>query len=205
LNTLYKRKLAKIFKKLNNIASEGSDNIIEYYKYIDELIQKGDYSAFEEVITLKFDIDISRFNTVVDFRDLVWDRICFKTNSKLINRIQSLYKKNGIYQQANNIFKEEDIDPGSNQPIQPIGQINESDISTNDFNFLLKNKMYARLIGERIIELEVIKDGISYKIPNDDIQWDNSLNYDNNILRLYEYAVEILLGESTTTTTTLQF
>jgi len=205
LDNLYKRKLDKIFKKLNNLASEGKDNIIEYYKYVDEIIQKGDYSAFENLIYLKYNIDLSKFDTVESYRDMIWQRICFNVNTKLSIAIQSLYKKNGLYQQANNIFKEEEEDPDSNQPIPPIGQINESEISSGNFDYFLKNNMYARLIGERIIELEVIKDGISYKIPNEEIMWNNSLNYNNNVIKFYEHAIEILLGESTTTTTTLQF
>jgi len=47
---LYKRKLEKIYKQIEKITSIGSDNKLEYYKYVDEIIQKGDYSFFEQVL-----------------------------------------------------------------------------------------------------------------------------------------------------------
>jgi len=192
LDTLYRRKLKKIYNKLENIASLGSDNILEFYKYIEEIIEKGDYGVFSEVINLYYDIDLSRFNDVKSFRDIVWGRICIKTSPKLSTRIQNLYKKNGLYQQSNSIYRESDSVSNSNEAISPIGQINEYEIYSDDVNYLIKNKMYSNLIGERIIELEIIKNGITYKLPNTDIEWDNTLSYDNNVFKLYTNAIKIL-------------
>ena len=33
---LYKRKLEKIYKRIDSIATKGRDNALEYYKYIDD-------------------------------------------------------------------------------------------------------------------------------------------------------------------------
>ena len=49
---LYTRKLEKIFNKLDQIASKGRDNKLEYTKYIDELIEKGDFVAFQEMLSI---------------------------------------------------------------------------------------------------------------------------------------------------------
>ena len=184
--------MKKIYNKLENIASLGSDNILEFYKYIEEIIEKGDYGVFSEVINLYYDIDLSRFNDVKSFRDIVWERICIKTSPKLSTRIQNLYKKNGLYQQSNSIYRESDSVSNSNEAISPIGQINEYEIYSDDVNYLIKNKMYSNLIGERIIELEIIKNGITYKLPNTDIEWDNTLSYNNNVFKLYTNAIKIL-------------
>jgi len=60
MENLYRRKLNKIYNKINNLALKGRDNQIEYLNYIDELIDKGDYSAFEEVMFVYYDFDINK-------------------------------------------------------------------------------------------------------------------------------------------------
>jgi hypothetical protein len=190
MNSLHRRKINKIYKKIDSLSSKGKDNILEYYKYINELIEKGDYSSFEEVINLYYGVDISIFQTVDDFRDIVWDEICLQTKLPILVRISNLYKSNGLYQQSTYIFKQEDYEIDSDGRILPIGQIIESEKNTNDFDFLVKNKMYARLIGERITFLEVIKNDLSIIIDD----YDFNLNPDQNQFNQYKMAIDYLLN-----------
>ena len=47
-----RKKLEKIYNQIDKIATKGKDNILEYTRYIDELIVKGDYSNFEGVLRM---------------------------------------------------------------------------------------------------------------------------------------------------------
>jgi hypothetical protein len=190
MNSLYKRKINKIYKKLDSLSSKGKDNILEYYKYINEIIEKKDYSVFEEVINLYYGIDLSKYSNVIEFRDKLWNEICLQTRLPILVRISKLYNSNGIYQQSTYIFKQENYEIDSDGRILPIGQIIESERNTNDFNYLLKNKMYARLIGERITFLEVIKNDVSIIIDD----YDFNLNHDQNQFNQYKMAIDYLLN-----------
>lgn len=191
MNPLYKKKVNKIYKKINSLSSKGKDNILEYYKYLNEIIEKGDYSVLEEVINLYYGIDISKYTTVSDFKDLVWNEICLNTNLPILVRISKLYKERGIYQQSNFIFKEKDYKLDEDGKIIPIGKIVESEKNTNEYNYLIKNKMYSRLIGERITFLEVTDSEGVTKIIDD---YDFNLNPDQNQFIQYQMAVDFLLN-----------
>lgn len=191
MSTLYKRKLNKISKKLDSISSKGKDNILEYYKYINELVDKGDYAVLEEVINLYYKIDISKYATIQDFRDLVWNEICLQTNLPILVRISKLYKSKNLYQLSNYIYKEKNYEKNVSGGVVALGQINENERFTNDVDFLIKNKMYARLIGERIPFLEVIDiNGVSTIIED----YDFNLNPEQNQFIQYQMAVDILLN-----------
>jgi hypothetical protein len=191
MNSLYKRKLNKIYKKLDSLSSKGKDNILEYYKYLNELVEKGDYSSLEEVVNLYYNMDVSKYPTIQDFRDKLWDEICLQTNLPILVRISKLYKSKGVYQLSNYIFKENNYEIDSSGNIIPEGEIFESEKSTNDIDYLIKNKMYARLIGERVPFLEVIdKNGVSLIID----EYDFNLNPDQNQFNQYKKALDFLLN-----------
>jgi hypothetical protein len=191
MNSLYKRKLNKIYKKLDSLSSKGKDNILEYYKYLNELVEKGDYSSLEEVVNLYYNMDVSKYPTIQDFRDKLWDEICLQTNLPILVRISKLYKSKGVYQLSNYIFKENNYEIDSSGNIIPEGRIFESEKSTNDIDYLIKNKMYARLIGERVPFLEVIdKNDVSLIID----EYDFNLNPDQNQFNQYKKALDFLLN-----------
>ena len=48
--TLYEKKLSKIQLKIEKLTLKGKSNYIEYSKLIDELVEKGDYSPFQECL-----------------------------------------------------------------------------------------------------------------------------------------------------------
>jgi hypothetical protein len=191
MNSLYKKKLNKIYKKLDSLSSKGKDNILEYYKYLNELVEKGDYSVLEEVLNLYYNIDINKYPTIQDFRDIVWNEICLQTNLPILVRISKLYKSKNLYQLSNYIFKENNYDIDVNGNIIPEGTITEGEKSTDDIDYLVKNKMYARLIGERIPYLEVTnKEGLSILIDD----YDFNLNPDQNQFNQYKMAVDFILN-----------
>ena len=106
MTNLYARKLEKIFNKVGQIASKGRDNKIEYTKYIDELIEKGDFVSFQEMLLIFYQIDTIDTGDVSDIKSKTWNEICFQTKSTFLQKLSKLYKQKKVYQQSFNIYSE---------------------------------------------------------------------------------------------------
>lgn len=104
MDKLYRKKLEKIFNKVDKIASKGKDQVIEYYRYIDELINKGDYGAFEQMLYYFYEIDITQFQNVEDVKKGTWNEITFQTTTPFLKKLSRLYKQRGVYQDSYNIY-----------------------------------------------------------------------------------------------------
>jgi hypothetical protein len=102
----YKRRLHKIYDKVNKIATIGRDNEIEYYKYIDEVINKGDWSVFEEMLNIYYNIRIINNPSVDVVKKNTWVDICLQTKSNFLQRLTKYYKIKEIYQQGTDIFSD---------------------------------------------------------------------------------------------------
>lgn len=293
MNNLYRKKLEKIFNQVAKLAAKGKDNYIEYHKYIDEIINKGDYASFEEMLYIFYQIDIIDSRYVSDIRRSTWDEICFQTTSPFLVKLSKLYKQRNIFQQSFEIYSSDnnttqtllsnpfsatfsetgltpsilisrvndvfnlslydsttyqveiytttwDNGPTQSELIQRIeatqsfyqtqiptshgrdylittsqrdeypnatnysiynyhlsvskdpllGQIFEVDAYSRDTKYLMQNKQYARLIGERKTYLEVVKRGITGSAI---IEYDNpAYSEDQNLLYRYTLALNIL-------------
>lgn len=180
---LYKRKLNKIKKKIDSIAKVGMDNFLEYYKYIDELINKGDYSDFQQVLELEYKIDTHEYRSILEMREDTYKMIVEQTKSDFMQKLSQFYKKSGVYQQGFDIYL--DING------QIIGSIKEFDIKSNDFEYYVKNKQFSRLIGETIRVLEVTNSiGESYREDFQNPQWSEEQNF----LERYKRAINFILS-----------
>lgn len=107
MTNLYAKKLEKIFNKVDKTASKGRDNKLEYTQYIDELINKGDYSAFQEMLYVFYEIDTYEMRDVAELKNKTWDEICFQTKATFLTKLSKLYKNKGVYQQSYNIYTED--------------------------------------------------------------------------------------------------
>ena len=180
---LYKRKLNKIKRKIDSIAKIGMDNILEYYKYIDELINKGDYSDFQQVLELEYKIDTHEYRSILEMREDSYKMIVEQTKSDFLQKITKLYKDNGVYQQGFDIYSDE---TGS-----IIGSIKEITEKTNFFDYYSKNKQYARLIGEYVTFLEVSKvNNNSYLEDYNNPEWTEK----QNLFERYKRAINFIVS-----------
>lgn len=104
MTNFYAKKLEKIFNKVDKLANKGRDNKLEYTKYIDDLINKGDYSAFQEMLLIFYEIDTYNMRDIAEVKSKTWDEICFQTKATFLTKLSKLYKKKGVYQQSYNIY-----------------------------------------------------------------------------------------------------
>lgn len=181
---MYRKKLDKIYGKIEKISSKGRDNQIEYFKYIDDLIEKGDYSAFEEVLLIYYKFDTTRERDVDSYKVRSWMSICEQTKPSFLTKLSKLYKTKGIYQSSFDIY----IDENS----KLLGQIIEKEILNEDSEYYLKNRQYARIMGAIRTHLEVIRESDSSKILID--EEDLSISEENNLLNRYKAAIDYLLS-----------
>jgi hypothetical protein len=104
MNNLYRKKLEKIFTKIDEHASKGKDNFFEYYKYIDELIDKGDYPVFKEVLYLFYNINVNNAQDVGVVKTVTWREILIQTKSPFLNKLKKIYDDAQVYQISYDIF-----------------------------------------------------------------------------------------------------
>ena len=106
MTNLYAKKLEKIYNKIGQLASVGRDNRLQYFQYVDELIEKGDFAIYQESLILFFQLDTLNVSSVEDIKSKTWNEICFQTKSSFLQKLSKLYKQKQVYQQSYNIYSD---------------------------------------------------------------------------------------------------
>jgi hypothetical protein len=180
--SVYRKKVEKVYRKIDTLALVGYDNKIEYFNYIDELINNGNYSYLEEALLYYYNYDIHDKRSVNSYKDESWDVICSKTTTNHLIQIANLYKSKSIYQISYGVY---DINN------QFLGEIYEKEVNSENYEYYLKNKNYARLIGEFRTYLLIKKPNMEDLLID---QTDTSKSEDQNLFERYKLAVDYLLN-----------
>lgn len=178
------RLLTKIYNKINKLALFSS-NEVEFYKYLNEIISKGQYYLFVEVMIRYYNLDISQKSNISEFKKEIWVEICFQTDSDFASRLNTLYNTNGVYQLARDIY--------SDSTNLKIGEIIETEVISPSYGHYIKNKMFSKLTGLINTYLKVIKVGDEDNPLLIADQYDEVNNNRNLIIR-YELAITYLLS-----------
>ena len=187
MSSATRKHLEKIYNKIDAIAKKGKDNVFEYYKYIDELINKGQYGEFEQSMFYYYGIDILQYLGVDEVKKNTWKDILFQTNTQFATKVKKMYDARNVYQMASNMY----TTSGTSSSVL-IGQITEVYEYSEDSKYLIQNKEFAKLMDSRKVFLDVLKTG---SLTASRIDTDNpSLSYDQNLLNRYYEAVTILLS-----------
>ena len=101
-----KKKIEKIFNKIDKLATKGKDQIQEYYKLIDEIIDKGEYSYLEQCLSKFYEIEATSFSNVGDIKTKTWNDILFLTNTSFSKKLKKLYDSKNVYQIAFDIHSD---------------------------------------------------------------------------------------------------
>lgn len=156
------KKLNKIYKRIDNIASKGKDNIIEYYKLVDEFIEKGYYEDFLQCLYYYYNIETKIYTTSYDVKHKTWNSILFNTNTSLSKKINKLYKSENVYQIGYDIF-----DVNTNVS---IGKIEEKDMYDQDVKYYIQNKEFSKLKKTRTYYLKLNKNNYDYYVLSNEWQ-----------------------------------
>ena len=87
---LYKKKLEKIFNRISKIAFKGRDNRLEYFDYIDELIQNGDYGAFEQTLYYFYQIDLDLSQDLSIIKENTWSEVVYQTTTPFLKKLSKM-------------------------------------------------------------------------------------------------------------------
>ena len=60
----YRKQLAKIYNRIMQIVTSCVDNYIEYYNYIDDLLDNNQYPALKDVFSICFKTNITKYNSI---------------------------------------------------------------------------------------------------------------------------------------------
>lgn len=184
MSSLYRKKLDKIYNKIDKIAKKGKDNKIEYFKYIDELISKDDYSYYEDVLDIYYDYRIKDDKDFKMNRERAWKLICEKTKSSFLSKLSDLYKSLGVYQMGNSIYLYLTGDI--------LGSIEEIKfVNSNDSSYYIKNEKYSRLLSHIEIHLSVnrLSDGNTLLVDESNI----NKSLEDDLILKYKKAIEFIL------------
>ena len=150
--SLYEKKLAKINLRIEKLALKGKDNYIEYYKLVDELIQKGDYNAFEQCIYYYYGIEINDAPDINSIKKSTWNEISFQMTTPFLKKLKLIYDKNQVYQTSYDIYslKDDFLQIGLSNPLSPT-------FSNTNYNqsFILER------VGD-IVYMNVVDNNLSY-------------------------------------------
>lgn len=210
---LYRKKLEKILKKIDILSSKGKDQELQFIKYVNELLEKGDYSAFVEVLFIYYNIDVSDSRSVSEHLKSTWKGILEQTKSNFTKRLSNIFKSfakkynlKEIYQLGLDVYIKKNDDSNIF-----IGRLIETESFTDESQYHIKNKQYARLIGDRKTNLEVELIDNSKQIITSDynsifnitknvskITGDENvvMSQDFQLIEIYKESLEILLNQA---------
>lgn len=164
---LYKRKLEKIFNQISKIAFKGKDNKLEYFNYVDELIQKGDYGVFEQCVYYFFQIDINIHADVAEVKESTWPEILFQTRTPFLTKLSKLYKEKKIYQSSFDIYSD---DP-NRATLSTSGPLSVTYSVTGLTASISLNrqgeKIFINVLNPNIFQIEISKTTWENNLPTD--------------------------------------
>lgn len=177
-----RKQIDKIYQKIDLIAKTGQDNFQEYYDYVDDLIQKGNYALYTQVLYIKYDFDYSKYLSVDLIKEKSWPLVLIRTNTKLQDDLYKLLKNNDLYQIGINIYS------GTSS----VGTIREEDVYMSSIDGLAyTDPEFQRIIENRTILLDVKKTGMTESSTFS--TWNFDHTFDKNVLNLYKEAISYLI------------
>lgn len=102
--SLYEKKIAKIYLRFEKLALKGKTYWIEFYNLVDELVEKGDYSAMVDCVYFYYGIDLIDEPTLAGAKRKIWEEILFQTQSDFLVKLKRLYDQRQVYQISYDIF-----------------------------------------------------------------------------------------------------
>ena len=94
----YRSEYNKIYSRINNIGKKGKDGVFDYYMLIDELIDNGQYSIFQDVLSNKYKIDLQNFKSVQDIKYKTFTTIRNNTTSSFQVELKKLFDTKNVTQ-----------------------------------------------------------------------------------------------------------
>ena len=171
----YRVEVEKIYKKVDSLAQRGVDAYLEFNEYINELIDYGQYSIFDDVMLTKYNLDVKKYNSVEDLKKNIFKEIRFQTTSKYLKNLQKLYKSKDVFNTGLHFYNSTNG--------KYLGDIKEIDQSTSNGNTFQDPRLSQRLNTTPYLEVIV---GLSSSIYDAIPEYD--LNNTNGVINYGTYS-----------------
>ena len=99
-----RKKLERVFVKIDKLAIYGKEKTQDYYLLIDDFVNKGTYQDFELCLFYYYFIDISGIKSTDEVKKKTWPEIIMQTQTPFLKKLSKLYKQKNVYQQSFDIF-----------------------------------------------------------------------------------------------------
>jgi hypothetical protein len=177
----YREEIDKIYKRIDSLLSKGDDYYIDYIKYIDSLVESGQYGIMGDVFYFKYGIDFSVYRNLQDLKSDTFKKIKIKSTNNFQKNFQKILDQKNVYAIGTHFF-----DKTTNKY---LGDIFEYDTTKLSPNLSMDTDLYARLYeSKNYFVLAKISDEESLKeaIPpfNSDLSF--GIKYNQGVLVRYE-------------------
>lgn len=152
-----RKKLEKYYYKIDKLAVKGKDRIFEYYKLVDEFIDKGEFDSFNQTLYYYYEINTSIYNgDIPKLKNKTWESILFQTNSSFQKKLKSLYDSKSVYQQGFDIYSDSVQTMGFqiSEPLSVTYSVTTSTQSVTPFRY--NDKIYFT-VSDDIYHMELFK------------------------------------------------
>jgi hypothetical protein len=99
------KEVEKTYNRIDKIAKKGKDQVQEYYKLIDELIDNGYYESLEQCLFIFYGVDINKYPTIFALKKKSWPLILFKTSTSFSKKLKKIYDDREVYQVGFNVYQ----------------------------------------------------------------------------------------------------
>lgn len=163
MNKNERNKIFKIYRTINALAIGGRDNFIEYKKFVDEVVAKGDYNYFKISLLIRYRIEVSNYRTVNEMKNATWESICFQTLTPIQQKLKTFYKQKNIYQNGFDVYSD---DPKylSLTFSGPLSSTYSVIGSQSQISFTYSTDLYINLENENTYNIDFKK--VEWKIEN---------------------------------------
>ncbi len=118
MNAIDKKRMNKIYSKIDTIAKKGKLGFIEYKQYIDTIVNDSQFYILQYVLERKYKIDSVDLSLLEIKGDKIYNLIRLQTNSKFQENLTKLYDSYNTYQLGINVYNK-------SNPLNKIGEIFE--------------------------------------------------------------------------------
>lgn len=158
----YNNQYKVLYDELMDIASVGKDNFLEFYLFLNEVIDDSEFSIFEDIIDNEFNMNIRNLNPVSSYRNLLWEKIVFETRPLLSTYLSKIYKLNSLYQNSTYLSRDKIIlleTENSNKIIDELVEIkfyDKRDRPYEDINYDFDRHILTSSANLDIIKYDLI-------------------------------------------------
>ena len=130
MNKFDKKRLARMYDKVDLIAQEGLIGYEKYKEYLDEIVNDSQFWIFQQMLSIKYRFDNTGRLSLYEAkaRD-VYDRIRLQTPSTFQRRLKDLYDDSGVHQVGKQVYLTSDN--------TPLGEIYQEAVVGSDRRFLV--------------------------------------------------------------------